>query len=207
MDSLITHNGSHPYELQAVSVCERHFKKCHWPFERLPLRISFGLRKCASQSKINAELKQGRLYGNASLFLNYLFLAQDEACFYAHVIPHEIAHLLANAESLRDGTDIKEHGLEWRNWLQRVNSATSKKTIPPGRYRYLAIGIYKGEKILSCKCDSENRFIALSAKSLESGDKSCNKCKAYYELIDYDRIPASIQADLDYITQEETSRI
>lgn len=208
MEFSLVDNADHPLEHEAARLTRAYLEKMSWPFDRMPVRIQFGVRTVSSQSMLNASLVDGRLHGKASLFFNYLYLLQQEGPFLENVVPHEVAHILASAEAQRKGVEIKEHGPEWQRWLMSLSiNATPKSTGPGAIFDDRAIRLFKGGIPVHCQCEGDARFNVLpSTAEAKLGALSCDLCESLFVRTGRDEAPASILNQYEYIANEQSCR-
>jgi predicted SprT family Zn-dependent metalloprotease len=208
MKFYVTDNADHPLEHEVVRVTKGYLDKMQWPFERLPVRIQFGIRTVPSQSLVTAELSNGRLRGKVSIFYNYLYLLQRESLFITEIVPHEVAHVLATAESLRNGTKIKEHGPEWQRWLMSLSiNATPRASGPGDIFDDRAIRLFRGGIPVKCQCVGEDGFNVLPPSSEQKvHETTCGRCDTAYSRTGRDSMTPEVAAAYEYIANEQSCR-
>lgn len=210
MTIFFAHNADHPLEEEVARVAQRYFENMSWPFDRLPISLDFKARTTPSDSRIvDHELRDVLLYGKVRLYYNYIFLIQNESAFIRHIVPHEIAHVFANAESLRRGTTIKEHGPEWQKWLATLSAEAIQAAKGPGDiFDDRAIRLFKGGVPIRCSCEGSQGFkvIAQSAES-RLAEAVCLICESGYAKTGRDDAPADVMWFYDYLANETSVRV
>lgn len=208
MEFHLTDNADHPLEHEVVRVARSYLEKMQWPFARLPIRITFGVRTLPSQSAVNAEVIDGRLQGKATIFFNYVYLLQQEGLFIKDVVPHEIAHLLANAGAIRDGKRIKDHGNEWQRWLVSLTVEAIPKASGPGNiFDDRAIRLFSGGIPVKCACPSGTGFNVLPVTAENKlHEMICDKCETAYVKTGRDDMPSDVAMTYEYIANEQSRR-
>jgi predicted SprT family Zn-dependent metalloprotease len=211
MEREVLHNADHPIEYEAVDLIIKYLSRARWPFERLPVMVTFGVRTEASQSQIDFDKDAGDsdlLRGKVRIYLNYLFLIKHEGIYLTDTLPHEVAHILTNAASQKMGKEVRDHGPEWTSWLYRLNSdalATCKGK--GGFYDFRPIHLHKGGIPIQCDCNSEETFSVLSMKSESKlHDMVCKNCNGKYRKVERDDIPPGIIQDYEFLRNEQSNR-
>lgn len=202
----LVHNADHPLEHEAVVRARAYLDKGRWPFHRIGVNVVFGVRPVPSDSRLKVEIENDRLVGTATLFLNFLFLMQDERAFLDHVVPHECAHLLAHAEAERKGNVIKEHGEEWLHWLLMLNpDALPTAKGAADAFDPRPARLFKGGVPAVCNCSGESAIeVFPNEKAVLNG--VCSQCESGYRKLERDALPKHTLIAYDYIVDEFSNR-
>lgn len=199
----------HPLEQEAVEVATAHLRRLRWPFERIPVDFTFGLRTAASHSQFKEPvIRGGLLTARVSIFFNYLFVIQNERAFIEEVVPHELAHVFAQAEALRSSRTIKDHGNEWKGWLLTISSRATPRSNMESLFDDRAFRLFKGGAAFRCKCPGDAGFHVVAAESAEKfAAASCKRCEAVYQPTEAETAPSQVLTYLDYVTSESKRRL
>jgi len=199
----------HPFEEEVCTITRGLLHQHNWPFERISVRIIFGLWvQCPSKNELNIQFEENLLHGKCQLYFNYLHLLQNPRLFIEEVIPHELAHIFSLAEAKRKKNTIRQHGKEWRHWLFKMNPECSAK---PGvldtSFDDRPIRLYKGGAIFKCKCEGEEAIqIFSSADSESAAAKVCKLCHHGFVKAANDELPELVKLGSEYIRNEQQFR-
>lgn len=203
-------NAAHPLETQVVRLVRQHLER-RWMWDRVRLEIRFILRPDeGALSDFNVNVVDGLLYGRARLQFNYLFLIQDEATFCDHIVPHQCAHLLAEADALSAGIKIEPHGPEWQDHLARLSADTPPT---PSPVRELGGGSFDGRPVrlmrdgapALCECpDGYHVFTGRYQKRI--GEQKCRACKSVFQPAEDADMPPDVRRAYEYVTHENVYR-
>lgn len=140
---------------QCYQLAEQHFDR---PFERP--RVSLALR---GQKAGIAYLQRNELRFNAQLY------RENQEHFLQQTVPHEVAHLLAQALY---GDRIRPHGREWQELM------TGLFGLPADRCHTYAVAQRPGTRYLyRCGCPEGMPFTAQRHALVRRGRRySCRRC-------------------------------
>jgi predicted SprT family Zn-dependent metalloprotease len=204
-----THNADHPLEDEVARVVRRYFENMNWPFERLPIGIDFKARTTASDSRIvDYELRDVLLHGKVRIYFNFIFLLQNESAFIRHIVPHEVAHVFAQAESYRRGITIKEHGPEWQKWLATISADAIQAAKGPGDiFDDRSIRLFKGGTPIRCSCPGNDGYKVIAQSSeARLSEVVCPKCEVGYAKTGRDDAPPEVMCFYEYLANETSVR-
>ena len=141
----------------------------HWPLNRVPVRVAFGLKaNVASRHKIGFDGKncQGLPVGRAEAWFNLSYLHQNPKLILSDIVPHECAHLFAVAEAMRAGRKISEHGDEWKQWLSKLSASAMQKGYGwRGAFDDRACMLTKDGISYLCGCEGNSQFHILPLRN------------------------------------------
>lgn len=132
--------------------------------------IRMNIRGCTAG---RANFAKWELQYNPVLFI------QNKQDFIASTIPHEIAHLVANAMS-RSGR-VKPHGYEWREVMYKLGISKASRC-----HSYDTSKLYTARPrpyVYACKC-KEHRLTSIIHRRIVAGQtRSCLHCHTRVELV------------------------
>lgn len=190
----------HPLEHEVVTLVESCLTSQRWPFERIPCRVSFDLRPgCPSRSmlKISARNGQGLQVGRVEAWFNLSYLHQNPGLFLNDIVPHESAHLLAEAEAEKKGNRIPAHGDEWKAWLARLSAtATPKGYGWRGAFDDRPCLLAAGGVPHACMCAGDERYQFFPLRNGPPAE-NCDRCKQPFRHVPREQVPPGMQREVD----------
>jgi predicted SprT family Zn-dependent metalloprotease len=209
----IESNADHPYEDRVVDLVTGYLVRAKWPFKRIPVKISFEIRAgTPSDNEVKLKFEEaGEVTGMVKLSYNSLYLIQFPSEFLNDVVPHEVAHILDQANAFKQGREIQSpHGDSWKTWLATIDHRATPKASGPGDiFDDRAIRLQNGGIPARCACAGSAGFHVISSRSvhkLRSGRDFCSICARVKEAVPHSETPADVQFTLDYLRSEYRER-
>lgn len=216
MQYKINSDAIHPREHEVVRLVGEYLHRANFPLYRIAVTVGFTVGVTAfSNHKLHLELEKGAPTGKVELIYNTLFLMQRPAEFFKDVVPHEVAHVLANVSAFKQGKEIKEHGLEWVEWVTRLAPESVPSKHGPGEvFDARAVLLDQGGiPVIVADCKESCRFNVIPQRkgvelALRNGELTCSsECKKSYRVGNYQDAPAEVLRDLEFIRDIKVRRL
>lgn len=216
MQYRISDDAIHPREKEVVRLVGEYLQRANFPLFRIAVAVGFTVGTTHfSNHKLTLELERGVPTGKVDLIYNSLYLMQRPAEFFLHVVPHEVAHVLAGVAAFKQGKEIKEHGIEWVEWVTRLSPGSIPAKHGPGDvFDARAILLDQGGvPVLVPDCEQSCRFNVIPQRkgietALRNGDLTCsNECKKPYRVGTFTDVPADVLSHLEYVRDIKVRRL
>lgn len=216
MEYRIKTDAVHPREQEVVRLVEDYLKRANFPLYRIAVSVLFsaGMVQFANH-RLSLELEKGVPTGKVDLIYNALYLVQKPMDFYAHVVPHQVAHVLAEVAAFKQGKEIKEHGLEWVEWVTRLApNAIPAKHGPGDVFDPRPILLDQGGiPVIVTGCESPCHFDVVPQRkgievALRNGELTCSgECKKPYRVGSFNDVPPSVLQEAEYVRELKLRRL
>lgn len=199
------HNAQVAREAEIVREVDRLLRLRLFPSERVwvDVRFDYGMAE-HSASKISLMQINGEVHGIAEIRFQGLFLWQDFPTFFNEVIPHELAHVLAEVRGAERGITVeKGHGDEWVELVLDINPDAEPAAKVKGNFDDRPIKLHKGGISCECDCDGLAAFVVVAntpstVMKLKNEDLCCSECHSAYRRIQKDQWPVEIVSALKF---------
>ena len=206
MSETITTNAIHPLEIVIVEEISDRLHSVKFPLGRIHVSIVF--KEASSKPYTNStkfSYRQGLVIGDVSININPLAVIQNPKLMGDTLASHEVAHILAQTESFKSGSKIKEHGPEWMKWMVKLSGDILPKTSHDSEFDLRASVLSGGGVLSGCGCDPQVGGVAISLKSktkleeLRTGKLECDACGITLKVLDESEIPSQLVSNQQYL--------
>ena len=199
----------YPLELEVVRLVEDCLRSHHWPLNRVPVRVAFGLKaNTASRHKgaFDGKNGQGLPVGRAEAWFNLSYLHQNPKLVLSDIVPHECAHLFAAAAALGAGRKISEHGEEWKQWLSKLSATAMQKGYGwRGGFDDRACLLAEGGVAYLCSCEGNDRFHVFPLRNGPPAEP-CGVCHQVLTHCPREKIPVWFLGEVDSLIARQMDK-